>query len=159
MRVFLGTRLECAQCHDHPFDKWTQRDYFEMVAFTGGINYGGGNIEKSLTPEEKKKVQKIRDESQEGYFRLRRLLSTSRMGVFGSGTGLARLPEGFMGSDGEENEIIVGKTMFEKDPLVGAAVPNSSKSKPKKRKKKKQRGQKNIKGAKELGSRLSLIHI
>ena len=153
VRVFLGTRLECAQCHDHPFDKWTQRDYFEMVAFTGGISYGGGNIEKSLTPEEKKKVQKIRDESQEGYFRLRRLLSTSRMGVFGSGTGLARLPEGFMGSDGEENEIIVGKTMFEKDPLVGAAVPNSSKSKPKKRKKKKQRGQKNIKGAKELGSR------
>ncbi|HCN29619.1 MAG TPA: hypothetical protein DIT64_12930, partial [Verrucomicrobiales bacterium] len=21
-RVFLGTRMECAQCHDHPFDKW-----------------------------------------------------------------------------------------------------------------------------------------
>jgi hypothetical protein len=40
VRVFLGTRLECAQCHDHPFDKWTQRDYFEMVAFTGGIDYG-----------------------------------------------------------------------------------------------------------------------
>ena len=153
VRVFLGTRLECAQCHDHPFDKWTQRDYFEMVAFTGGINYGGGNIAKMLTPEEKRKVEKIRDEkSQEGYFRIRRLLSTSKMGVFGSGTGLARLPEGFMGSDGEENEIVVGKTMFEKDPLVDAAVPISSKSKSK-RKKKKKRGQKNIQGAKEIGSR------
>ena len=155
VRVFLGTRLECAQCHDHPFDKWTQRDYFEMVAFTGGINYGGGNIAKMLTPEEKRKVEKIRDEkSQEGYFRIRRLLSTSKMGVFGSGTGLARLPEGFMGSDGEENEIVVGKTMFEKDPLVDAAVPISSKSKSKrKKKKKKKRGQKNIQGAKEIGSR------
>ena len=154
MRVFLGTRLECAQCHDHPFDKWTQRDYFEMVAFTGGINYSGGNIAKMLTPEEKRKVEKIRDEkSQEGYFRIRRLLSTSKMGVFGSGTGLARLPEGFMGSDGEENEIVVGKTMFEKDPLVDAAVPISSKSKSKRKKKKKKRGQKNIQGAKEIGSR------
>ncbi len=39
IRIFLGTRLECAQCHDHPFDKWTQRQYFEMVAFTGGMTY------------------------------------------------------------------------------------------------------------------------
>ena len=37
IRIFLGTRLECAQCLDHPFDKWTQRQYFEMVAFTGGL--------------------------------------------------------------------------------------------------------------------------
>jgi len=154
VRVFLGTRLECAQCHDHPFDKWTQRDYFEMVAFTGGIDYGGGNISKKLTPEEKRKVEKFRDEqSQDGYFRIRRLLSTSHLGVFGSGTGLARLPEGFMGSDGEENEIVVGKTMFEKEPLVDASVPSSTKSKSKKKKKKKQRGQKNIKGAIEVGSR------
>ena len=36
-RVFLGTSLECAQCHNHPFDTWTQKQFFEMVAFTGGI--------------------------------------------------------------------------------------------------------------------------
>ncbi|MEN3940582.1 DUF1549 domain-containing protein [Prosthecobacter sp. SYSU 5D2] len=33
-RVFLGTRVECAQCHNHPFDKWTQKQFFEMAAFT-----------------------------------------------------------------------------------------------------------------------------
>ena len=39
VRVFLGTRIECAQCHNHPSDKWTQRQYFEMVAFMGDIDY------------------------------------------------------------------------------------------------------------------------
>lgn len=38
VRIFLGTRLECAQCHNHPFDKWTQMDYFKMASFSFGIN-------------------------------------------------------------------------------------------------------------------------
>jgi len=40
-RLFLGTRLECAQCHNHPFDKWTQMDYFEMAAFSYGMSSRG----------------------------------------------------------------------------------------------------------------------
>lgn len=31
--VFLGVQLECAQCHDHPYDEWTQRQYHEGLAF------------------------------------------------------------------------------------------------------------------------------
>ena len=38
VRIFLGTRLECAQCHNHPFDKWTQMDYFKMASFSFGMN-------------------------------------------------------------------------------------------------------------------------
>ena len=32
-RVFLGVRVECAQCHDHPFDRWKQTDYWGLAAF------------------------------------------------------------------------------------------------------------------------------
>ena len=33
MRMFLGTQLQCAKCHDHPYDPWTQRDYYGMAGF------------------------------------------------------------------------------------------------------------------------------
>ncbi|HND52469.1 MAG TPA: DUF1553 domain-containing protein [Pirellulaceae bacterium] len=32
-QVFLGVRIACAQCHHHPFDRWSQDDYFGMTAF------------------------------------------------------------------------------------------------------------------------------
>jgi hypothetical protein len=32
-RVFLGTQLQCARCHDHPFASWTQRDFYGMAGF------------------------------------------------------------------------------------------------------------------------------
>lgn len=32
-RIFLGLQLECAQCHDHPFDRWKQRDFWGVAAF------------------------------------------------------------------------------------------------------------------------------
>ena len=39
---FLALRLRCAQCHDHPFDVWTQDDYFGLAAFFAKIQRGGG---------------------------------------------------------------------------------------------------------------------
>lgn len=40
-RVFLGTRIECAQCHDHPFDdEWTQKKFYHVAAFTYGFTEG-----------------------------------------------------------------------------------------------------------------------
>lgn len=32
-QLFLGIRLQCAQCHNHPFERWTQDDYHHMAAF------------------------------------------------------------------------------------------------------------------------------
>jgi hypothetical protein len=37
VRVFLGIRLECAQCHDHPFGKWKREEFWSQAAFFAGF--------------------------------------------------------------------------------------------------------------------------
>ncbi|MFQ5732416.1 MAG: DUF1549 domain-containing protein [Planctomycetaceae bacterium] len=38
-QVFLGMRIECAQCHHHPFDRWSQTDYYGMQAYFTQIQF------------------------------------------------------------------------------------------------------------------------
>lgn len=38
-QVFLGTRLNCAQCHNHPFERWTQDDYYDWAGLFARIDY------------------------------------------------------------------------------------------------------------------------
>lgn len=62
-QVFMGMRIQCAQCHNHPFDRWTQNDYYDFAAFVAQIgrkpgedvreviifNSGGGEIKHPVT--------------------------------------------------------------------------------------------------------------
>jgi hypothetical protein len=38
-QVFLGVRVSCARCHNHPFDRWTMDDYYGFAAFFARIDY------------------------------------------------------------------------------------------------------------------------
>jgi hypothetical protein len=41
-QVFLGVRMVCAQCHDHPFERWTQDQYYQMSAFFSAVGLRAG---------------------------------------------------------------------------------------------------------------------
>ncbi len=61
-QVFMGMRIQCAQCHNHPFDRWTMDDYYSFAAFFSQIgrkaaedprekiifNSGGGEVKHPL---------------------------------------------------------------------------------------------------------------
>jgi len=36
-QVFLGVQIQCAECHNHPFDRWTMDDYYSLVSFFTGV--------------------------------------------------------------------------------------------------------------------------
>jgi hypothetical protein len=66
-QVFLGLRLECARCHNHPWEKWTQEDFWGFAAFFGrmGVKDTYQNDESEITmkpagevisPKSKKRV-------------------------------------------------------------------------------------------------------
>ncbi len=40
-QVFMGMRIQCAQCHNHPFDRWTMDDYYSFAAFFAQIGRKG----------------------------------------------------------------------------------------------------------------------
>jgi mono/diheme cytochrome c family protein len=63
-QVFMGTRIQCAQCHNHPFDRWTMDDYYSFAAFFAQVKRkpaedprervvfdGGGEIQHPVTKQ------------------------------------------------------------------------------------------------------------
>lgn len=43
-QLFLGVRIQCAKCHNHPFERWTQDDYYGFAAFFSGLRRKPGSL-------------------------------------------------------------------------------------------------------------------
>jgi hypothetical protein len=63
---FLGLRLQCAECHKHPFDRWTQNDFKQLASLFAGVTYG------------------VAPSSQDAYGRLARATGTAARGNQGA---------------------------------------------------------------------------
>ena len=129
VRIFLGTRLECAQCHNHPFDKWTQLQYFQMVAFTGGLQYKDTEYAKSELAREVREVEKglkgAGGPTQQAK-NFNKMLQPLQYGIHGSGTGSTRLPHDYKYPDGKPEQAVTAKTMFGESVTVHATAPGAA---------------------------------
>ncbi|NNE01186.1 MAG: DUF1553 domain-containing protein [Pirellulaceae bacterium] len=54
-QVFMGIRISCAQCHDHPFDKWTREDFYSVAAYFGKTIRRENNLTKTVYTTEQDK--------------------------------------------------------------------------------------------------------
>ncbi|MBB02860.1 MAG: hypothetical protein CMJ47_09455 [Planctomyces sp.] len=123
VRVFLGTQIGCAQCHNHPFDRWTQREFYQMAAFTYGTQtrisardkkFEGKNIINVLR-EELKTV----DEGYDGGGKYNRILIGNLMEVNDQNRNLV-LPHDYAYDDAKPKQKVDMKTIFDPQPVVKA---------------------------------------
>ncbi|MGJ8678190.1 MAG: DUF1549 domain-containing protein [Akkermansiaceae bacterium] len=69
VQIFLGNRIGCAQCHDHPFEDITQKEYYEMAAFSSSLTYKNERAEllrskltaQAVVPDRIKRVETSTD--------------------------------------------------------------------------------------------------
>jgi len=120
-QIFLGTRLVCAQCHDHPFDVWTQLEYHEMAAFTYGIatrtprgvNSNIDTLSSLLGKEPPSKQSK--SYTRQAVYNMSRSLSYYTLEVKKN----LRLPHDYKYDDAKPKEVIEPATIFGDDIEVG----------------------------------------
>ena len=126
-QIFLGTQMVCAQCHNHPFDKWTQMEYYKMASFTYGISTRMGQDlqkkigqyfyqqTKGLSKTEKRKLgnsqkaQVLRKAIQE-------MVQPLRYGATHTGKKL-NLPHDYQYEDAKPKTLVNSEPIFAQDSL------------------------------------------
>jgi len=112
-QAFAGMNISCAQCHDHPFDDWTQMDYYNMSAFFTQLNTRGKK-------EDRKEFQRLRKEAEELDKSGKQKGSTNRIGQFyrhgyqhtivQDQDKKLKLPDDYKYRDAEPGEVVKAET-------------------------------------------------
>ncbi len=108
LSTFLGANVSCAQCHDHPFAEWTQRQFYEMASFFGATetygvkgskNYGMQNMRQVLASLDDKRLQQ----------QAKNILRINAMAIEDGETNDLKLPEDYKYKDGKPGEMVKPK--------------------------------------------------
>jgi hypothetical protein len=122
LRIFIGTRIGCAQCQNHPFDKWTQKDFYHMAAFTFGTNnstHGGDKKFFASNPVDRlrKEFEAIVQEEEvrrNNSYRFDRMISVNMMAVHDDPSRAIQLPKDYAYEDGKPGDPVPPKTLLGK---------------------------------------------
>jgi hypothetical protein len=117
VQVFLGTQIGCAQCHDHPFDRWTQKEFYQMAAFLYPAHTRIGVGDKKRFPNGNP-VERVRNEMKAldpayattGAFG--RVLYANLFEVWENNDRKLKLPHDYQYDNGKPREIVAANPIF-----------------------------------------------
>jgi hypothetical protein len=61
-QTFLGVRFNCNKCHDHPFERWTQNQYYEFASYFAKVSFKKGTVGTRTVKDEGTSTQRIYEE-------------------------------------------------------------------------------------------------
>ena len=150
-KVFLGTDISCAQCHDDPFQDWTQYEYYELSAFLADldtrqnlkpsrqlmkknpqlVNYGLSRKQLSDFFIERDNLDTSKREHQDKLRRQVRLankwynemLNASQLKVYSKPNQAMKLPEDYQYDDAKPKQVIEPRFIFiEEEPAKNTKI-------------------------------------
>ena len=111
MRIFLGSKMECAQCHDDPFGTTERHDFYQLAAFTNGQD----TLKQQHMNKLWRELQDDRTERGQEYSIAQIIWDrVYGMSLSGGGTGRISLPSDYQYRDAEPGEMVAARTPFGK---------------------------------------------
>ena len=115
IRIFMGTQIGCAQCHDHPFDRWTQQEFYELAAMTFGArmrmrpaDYGA---KKNRNRELINSTTKVKDKGvPQGA--INRMINANTVAVIGDPKVRLKYPHDYYGENAKPGEVVKPNFLF-----------------------------------------------
>jgi hypothetical protein len=114
--VFLGTNVACAQCHDHPFSEWTQKQFYELASFFGATvtnlnreQFKNGDPKARLEAELKGMAEKSGTDFAKVSNVMDDIINANRSEVRDIKENRLRLPQDYKYKDGKPGEMVKPK--------------------------------------------------
>ena len=140
-QIFFGTDISCAQCHDDPFNDWTQMDYFRFAAFFVQTQESPGTKEERENIENLRKfiveTRKQHEESETPVAEntsidertkkiiargtennITQILRASNISIEVNKDKAMKLPHDYKYEDGEPNQVVTPSFIFGQSPVV-----------------------------------------